>query len=548
MTNEHPTWSDTESPKRLKDALERKDHGEAGELLDLLCCDLDKTGRLVDSKTAKEVLTLLRKYAWFDKLNQVAEKFKEHAQDDPQVLLELAQARIELNQITPAVEGLLDLKEQLVERLADSALGPNAEEKKRLEDELGKTMGLLGRSYKQYYINAKPSRKVPREHDLKKALQYYRYAYDKGIGDFRWHGINCVALLNHRERVAKKRPNVISREAKGIAQEILEAINKKPSEQYRLWDFANRIEANLAIGNTTGAIEATEEYLDKADAFNVQSTRRQLMEIWMLDENHPPGTEILPMMNARFAELGGTLEAVELNLTQAENYEKVWDKTNYKSLKWLNNALARAKSVARIGPNKYDGDGTGFLFDGAWIGDQWAGKPLLLTNAHVCSNDPVVQNQYPYPPPPEELTAAFLGSGGAGEAAELKFCELIWTSKPSKLDATLLLLESVPDGCTPPPLTNRRPPVTVKGDARLNILGHPKGLDLRISLQDNKIIDVGEKYVHYRTPTDPGSSGSPVFNQKWELVALHHAASTKKQANEGVRMDVIINAISSAFE
>ena len=44
---------------------------------------------------------------------------------------------------------------------------------------------------------------------------------------------------------------------------------------------------------------------------------------------------------------------------------------------------------------------------------------------------------------------------------------------------------------------------------------------------------------------DPGSSGSPVFNQKWQLVALHHASSTKKEANEGIRIDVIIDAIKA---
>ena len=59
------------------------------------------------------------------------------------------------------------------------------------------------------------------------------------------------------------------------------------------------------------------------------------------------------------------------------------------------------------------------------------------------------------------------------------------------------------------------------------------------------MVEVGERYVHYKTPTDPGSSGSPVFNQKWQLVALHHAASTQKQANEGVRIDVIIDAIKN---
>ena len=28
--------------------------------------------------------------------------------------------------------------------------------------------------------------------------------------------------------------------------------------------------------------------------------------------------------------------------------------------------------------------------------------------------------------------------------------------------------------------------------------------------------------VQYSTDTEPGSSGSPVFNQDWEIVGLHH--------------------------
>lgn len=62
-------------------------------------------------------------------------------------------------------------------------------------------------------------------------------------------------------------------------------------------------------------------------------------------------------------------------------------------------------------------------------------------------------------------------------------------------------------------------------------------------MQDNQVVNVGDPYVHYRTPTDPGSSGSPVFNQKWELVALHHASSSALSANEGVRMDRLLEAM-----
>ena len=30
-------------------------------------------------------------------------------------------------------------------------------------------------------------------------------------------------------------------------------------------------------------------------------------------------------------------------------------------------------------------------------------------------------------------------------------------------------------------------------------------------------------FLYYRTDTEPGSSGSPCFNDPWELVALHHS-------------------------
>jgi V8-like Glu-specific endopeptidase len=66
------------------------------------------------------------------------------------------------------------------------------------------------------------------------------------------------------------------------------------------------------------------------------------------------------------------------------------------------------------------------------------------------------------------------------------------------------------------------------------------------------VIDVKEPKLHYRAPTEPGSSGSPVFNQDWELVALHHAGSKElrslsgegvREANEGIWMSAIIQAM-----
>ena len=59
---------------------------------------------------------------------------------------------------------------------------------------------------------------------------------------------------------------------------------------------------------------------------------------------------------------------------------------------------------------------------------------------------------------------------------------------------------------------------------RMYIIGHPGGRDIEFSLQDNQLVGCSDKLLHYRTPTEPGSSGSPVFEmQSWQVVGLHHA-------------------------
>ena len=533
-------WDDARSPPELEEAFETRDPAKVERVLDALGADLARTRRRVPIETAKAVLGTLRRYARFDKLRMLAAQLDAYAQDDPHVLLHLAQARIELGEITKAVEALLRLEAYIEDALRGEGL--SSDQRNALEQEWSETLGLLGRAYKQYYINAQPAAAEPRTHDVQKSLAYYRRARQSRRGDTTWHAINEAALLTHQTRIAQNKRNATSPEAMERAEEILDALHHKKGP-LDVWELASRIEACLAIGDTAEAVRATQAYLDRADAFAVQSTQRQLVELWMLTEAEPPGSEILPLMSARHAELGGTVDAVELHPDKAALYEKVWGTTRYRSLQWIREALRRANSVARIGPNKYEGVGTGFLFDGAWIADTWADRHLLLTNAHVCSDDPGIRRQFPYLPGPHDLTAAFLGEGGAREAAELRFERVVWTSAPAELDATLLALASPPEGRHPPPLTNRNPPVSMTGDTRLNILGHPRGLELRISLQDNETVAVSDRFVHYRTPTDPGSSGSPVFNQNWELVALHHASSAVHRANEGVRMDAIIDAI-----
>jgi V8-like Glu-specific endopeptidase len=71
-------------------------------------------------------------------------------------------------------------------------------------------------------------------------------------------------------------------------------------------------------------------------------------------------------------------------------------------------------------------------------------------------------------------------------------------------------------------------PNLVKGD-RLNIIQHPQCGPQRIAIRSNFYVDTlstptMSNRIRYLTDTEPGSSGSPVFNDDWQVVALHHAA------------------------
>jgi GTPase SAR1 family protein len=526
-------------------ALSEMDHALVAQLLDWLSDNLDKTDRRIDEKMVKVALATLRKYARFEEFFKLGEKFQAGEQNDPRVRCELAQAQIETGEITRAIEDLTILKKELETEMGVNGLMPS--ERKNIEENLGETLGLIGRAYKQLYVNAKPRATEPRLEDLDRSLEHYSKAYNDGLGDYLWHGINYVALLTHAERVKRGVPSVYSKEAERHASAILSTIEDKERQgPLWPWDVANRTEAFLALGKNQEAVDACKAYLSTngLDAFQVQSTRRQFMELWLLNESEYPGSHILPMMTARFAELGGGRAQVDLTAVKKQNLEKVWGETKYQSLDWLLQAVARTRCVARLGPNKFEGWGSGFLIDGSWIDVSWSDRKLLLTNAHVCTDDRDVQAQYPYPKGAEENTATFLGSlGEEGEPIEIQVKEVLWTSAPSELDASLLELADVPKETEKAPLLPEIPSFDRWEEKRVNILGHPRGLSLRVSLQDSKLVSVDDRYLHYRTPTDPGSNGSPIFNQKWELVGLHHSASKEMRAHEGIRIDVIIDAI-----
>ena len=72
-------------------------------------------------------------------------------------------------------------------------------------------------------------------------------------------------------------------------------------------------------------------------------------------------------------------------------------------------------------------------------------------------------------------------------------------------------------------LTAPVPPATVAAKQPIVIVQHPNGEPLKLAIDTEAVIEVMDNRVRYRTNTEPGSSGSPVFDGRLQLVALHHA-------------------------
>ncbi len=83
----------------------------------------------------------------------------------------------------------------------------------------------------------------------------------------------------------------------------------------------------------------------------------------------------------------------------------------------------------------------------------------------------------------------------------------------------------------------------------LNILQHPEGEEMKISLSNNGVVKTHEEkgLVLYVNATKQCSSGSPCFNQDWKLVALHHKhmATTFGSVREGILFSAIYGQIKS---
>lgn len=231
----------------------------------------------------------------------------------------------------------------------------------------------------------------------------------------------------------------------------------------------------------------------------------------------------------------------------------VGEALNYVPVAYLDLARLAASAVARV----VAADTRRPKGSGAMVSSR-----LFLTNNHVLDSVEGAKAhllQFDY-----ELDVA--GAPKGWSEFRLDPDSFFWTCDDTDLDVTVVAVSEQVSGARPITAFGHLPLSGAKdkhaeGDF-VTIIQHPEGDYKQIALRENQLIGRGKagKTLHYRADTLSGSSGSPVLNDQFELVALHHAGGivlentlengdpVPDDSNEGVRISVIVQRLREELD
>jgi endonuclease G len=240
--------------------------------------------------------------------------------------------------------------------------------------------------------------------------------------------------------------------------------------------------------------------------------------------------------------------------------ERILGRNDLIGVEFLESAIQAARSIGRVSVKNASGRVIGFG-TGSMVSPS-----LFLTNNHVLESSQVAGFS----------TVEFGFENGTDgklrSATSFRLDPASFFLTDKALDFTLVAVDSSDDldrfGWLP---IRDLGDASVLIDEIVNIVQHPNGQPKQLAIRDNQVTDILADFIHYRSDTQPGSSGSPVFTDQWEMVALHHSGVPRQNskgqilardgsvwnsrmgdaaidwvANEGVRIERILKFVNSA--
>lgn len=189
------------------------------------------------------------------------------------------------------------------------------------------------------------------------------------------------------------------------------------------------------------------------------------------------------------------------------------------SIEFFEQGLDAARSVGRI-VTLGRASGTGFLVS----------PELVMTNQHVLRSSSEAEGST------LELDFEANRFGVPKSAQSFRLRPGRFFLADAALDFALCAIDPTSAQGTALAVYGFRPLIGKEGKVAIgepvNIVQHPLGLEKQIVIRNNRLVDLPDAptmdaFFHYEADTDRGSSGSPVFNDQWEVVALHHSGVPK---------------------
>jgi endonuclease G len=245
-----------------------------------------------------------------------------------------------------------------------------------------------------------------------------------------------------------------------------------------------------------------------------------------------------------------TIEIEEIITGEVDDFQEVT---------FLSNGAKRVSGVAKIlvprfekGKREYINGNIPFVSSGTgWL----ISNNFLVTNYHVIENRAEYEEEISKEDLQKQVInsqAQFFFDDEGHEGVCLGISELIAFSKDSNKDFAILKLSETLEDISFLPVLNEKvvlpKPVQLdKGKAikplAVNIIQHPGGGPKRIALRNNLVYSAEYPLLHYYTDTLGGSSGSPVFNDSWQVIGLHRAAVSKQTEFNGKKIGYINQGI-----